>query len=79
MGKQFEQLRASSLYCNKCQAPRPVREKLLLILPDRDKFEYLCTHCGQSLGEREVTHGDLRQAQAMARRAAPSRSTLMLP
>ncbi len=33
----------------------PVRERLLLILPDKDIYEYLCTGCAGSLGEREVT------------------------
>jgi hypothetical protein len=31
-----------------------VREKLLLILPDREIYDYLCTACATSCGSREV-------------------------
>jgi hypothetical protein len=51
---QFKSLRASSLYCPKCRVAQPVREKLLLILPDRELFDYLCTNCGSSVGSREI-------------------------
>ena len=46
----------------------PVRERLLLILPDKDLYEYLCTGCGESLGEREVSLADKRQAALHAQR-----------
>ncbi|MCX7869647.1 MAG: hypothetical protein N2322_06820 [Terrimicrobiaceae bacterium] len=52
--KQFESLRASTLYCRKCGRAMPVREKLLLVLPGREIYEYLCTQCGEALGRREV-------------------------
>lgn len=55
MKKQFENFRASSLYCKKCAAAMPVRERLLLVLPEKEIFDYLCTGCGESVGEREVT------------------------
>jgi hypothetical protein len=32
----------------------PVREKLLLILPDGYLFEYLCTNCGQTVGDKKT-------------------------
>jgi len=32
--KQYEDLQATFLYCNRCGGSMPVREKLLLILPD---------------------------------------------
>src|SRR5919201_1786249 len=32
--QQFENFTASSLYCEKCKAAMPVRERLLLVLPD---------------------------------------------
>jgi hypothetical protein len=51
----------------------PVRERLLLVLPDREIFDYLCTGCGSSVGRREVTAGEKMMAQAMgARRPRPS-------
>ncbi len=46
----------------------PVREHLLLILPDKDLYEYLCTGCGSSLGEREVSAADKRLAALHAAR-----------
>ena len=76
--QQFENFTASSLYCDKCKAAMPVRERLLLVLPDKEVFDYLCTGCGSSVGQREVTAGDkllARQAAARRprRRAAPPR------
>jgi hypothetical protein len=62
--QQFENFTASTLYCEKCRATMPVRERLLLILPDREIFDYLCTACGSSVGQREVTAGDKLTAQA---------------
>jgi len=62
---QFENFTASTLYCEKCRATTPVREKLLLVLPDREIFDYLCTECGSSVGQREVTAGEKMMAEAM--------------
>jgi hypothetical protein len=61
---QFENFTASSLYCEKCKAAMPVRERLLLILPDKEIFDYLCTGCASSVGQREVTADDKMMAQA---------------
>jgi hypothetical protein len=66
--QQFENFTASSLYCQKCQATMPVRERLLLVLPDKEIFDYLCTGCASSVGQREVTAGEKVMAQAMAPR-----------
>ena len=60
--EQFESFKASSLYCRKCGKSMPVRERLLLILPDKDIYDYLCTGCAESLGQREVTLADKRLA-----------------
>ncbi len=49
----------------------PVRERLLLILPDKDLYEYLCTGCGSSLGDRAVSLADKHLAALQAR--APRR------
>lgn len=51
----FEELQASELFCTRCRGPQPVRERLLLVLPDGDLYEYLCTRCGSSVGSRKVT------------------------
>src|SRR5438874_984059 len=55
---QFENFTASSLYCDKCKAAMPVRERLLLVLPDKELYDYLCTGCASSVGSREVTAGE---------------------
>lgn len=52
--KQFDSLRAVELYCPKCKRANPVRERLLLVLPEGDKYEYLCAYCGTSVGDRVV-------------------------
>jgi hypothetical protein len=52
MKKQFEQLKASILFCNTCQRAMPVRQRLLLILPDGELYDYLCQGCGSSVGSK---------------------------
>jgi hypothetical protein len=52
--KQFEKLTASELYCQKCKRLSPVRERLLLVLPTAELYDYRCQACGESLGSREV-------------------------
>ena len=73
--QQFENFTASSLYCEKCKTAMPVRERLLLILPDKEVYDYLCTGCASSVGSREVTAGEKLMAQSAAarrpRRPAP--------
>lgn len=77
---QFKSLRASSLYCQKCKDAKPVRERLLLVLPDKEIYDYLCTECGSSVGQREVSAAEKLMAAAPARQAPrrPS-SSLLLP
>ncbi len=72
--QQFENFTASSLYCDKCKAAMPVRERLLLILPDKEVYDYLCTGCASSVGSREVTAGDKLLAQQAAARRRPRRA-----
>jgi hypothetical protein len=66
--QQFENFTASSLYCEKCKAAMPVRERLLLILPDKEIYDYLCTGCASSVGQREITAGEKLMAQRMTPR-----------
>lgn len=70
--RQFENLRASSLWCNHCKAAMPVRERLLLVLGDREIYDYLCTGCADSLGRREVT-------AARPASSGPGHGGLLLP
>ena len=72
---QFENFTASSLYCEKCRATTPVRERLLLVLPEKEIFDYLCTECGSSVGQREVTASEKVMAQAMQ----PQRRQVRIP
>ncbi|MCA9471964.1 MAG: hypothetical protein MRJ96_13435 [Nitrospirales bacterium] len=50
--EQFSALRASLLYCPKCKTATPARERLLLVLPSGNLYEYLCSECGTSTGEK---------------------------
>jgi hypothetical protein len=52
MEKTFDQLTASLLYCGRCGRAMPVRERLLLILPDGELYDYLCQGCGGSIGSK---------------------------
>jgi hypothetical protein len=54
MQKQFDKFRASELHCPKCGTLRPVRERMLLVLPGGELHDYRCVVCGESLGSREV-------------------------
>lgn len=76
--QQFEQFRASELYCPKCRIARPVRERLLLVLPGSELFEYRCTVCGTSVGEREAKAPPLAM-QLAAQRAAAARPKAKVP
>ena len=55
MREQFGTFTASELYCPKCGSAQPVREKLLLILPSGELYEFLCRRCATSLGKRTVS------------------------
>jgi len=50
--KQFDQLEASSLFCPKCKDAVPVRKRLLLVLPEGERHEYLCAYCSTSVGRK---------------------------
>ncbi len=50
--EQFRSFSASALYCPQCRQATPVRERLLLVLPDGNLYEYRCVHCGTSTGSR---------------------------
>ena len=48
----FDQLEATELFCPDCGRAVPVRKSLLLILPEGDKYEYRCQHCGTTVGDK---------------------------
>ncbi len=77
MSQQFGSFTASELYCPKCQSSQPVRERLLLVLPSGELHEFLCSHCGTSLGKRTVTGPAVAPAtRPRAKRATPTRRLL---
>ena len=49
---QFESLEAVAIFCPKCRQAMPVRKKLLLVLMDRELYEYLCARCGTSVAKK---------------------------
>ncbi|MER3422107.1 MAG: cytoplasmic protein [Nitrospiraceae bacterium] len=49
---QYGSFRASLLYCPKCREATPTRERLLLVLPTGNLYEYLCMQCGTSTGSK---------------------------
>ena len=67
--RQFDSFRAATLYCKKCGQAQAVREKLLLVLPDRELHEYRCVACDEAVGTREISAPE----QVMRREAAQAR------
>lgn len=49
---QYGALRASLLFCPTCRQATPTRERLLLVLPTGNLYEYLCVQCGTSTGSK---------------------------
>jgi hypothetical protein len=54
-GESYRDFAASVLFCGRCQRAVPVRERLLLYLPDGELHEYRCQVCGGSLGTKKVS------------------------
>ena len=52
---QFEQLRATHLYCPTCRRSMPTRERLLLTLPSGELYGYTCVQCGTDVGTKTAT------------------------
>ena len=48
----FKEFDATELFCPRCKRPVPVRKRLLLVLPEGDKYEYLCALCSESVGSK---------------------------
>ena len=57
MAQTFDQFNASLLYCNKCGQAMPVRERLLLVLPDGELYDYTCQRCNTSVGSKTEKAG----------------------
>ena len=48
----FKDFEATELYCQKCRQAVAVRKRLLLVLPEGDKYEYLCAYCASPVGTK---------------------------
>ena len=46
----YKEFDATQLYCPRCKQAVPVRKRLLLVLPEGDKYEYLCAFCSETVG-----------------------------
>lgn len=55
MKQGYKDFDATELFCPKCKRSVPVRKRLLLILPEGEKFNYNCVFCGSSVGDKMVT------------------------
>jgi len=49
---QYDSFNASLLYCGTCRQATPTRQRLLLVLPTGNLYEYLCAQCGSSTGSK---------------------------
>ena len=56
--EQYKDFDATELFCPKCRRAVPVRKRLLLVLSNGDKYDYFCTFCGTSVGDKMVTERD---------------------
>jgi hypothetical protein len=54
--KQYDDFEASQLFCPKCRQAVPVRKRLLLVLPQGEKYDYLCAYCSTPVGEKLDTN-----------------------
>ena len=48
----YKEFDATELYCPRCKLAVPVRKRLLLVLPEGDKYEYLCALCSTTVGTK---------------------------
>ncbi|MCP4203938.1 MAG: cytoplasmic protein [bacterium] len=48
----YDEFEASELFCSKCRQAQPVRKRLLLVLPQGNKYDYVCSVCGDSVGSK---------------------------
>ena len=69
----FDQMEASLLFCPKCRRAMPVRKRLLLVLPEGEKFDYVCTQCGSIAGDK------IERPPPLPPSGPPARRTLRLP
>ncbi len=70
-GESYDQMEASLLLCPTCRRAMPVRKRLLLVLPEGEKFDYVCTQCGSVAGDKIERPAPLPPQRAAWPQAAP--------
>jgi hypothetical protein len=50
--ESFGKFEATSLFCPRCRRATPARQKLLLVLPSGNKYDYVCAECGTAVGAK---------------------------
>jgi DNA-directed RNA polymerase subunit RPC12/RpoP len=48
----FGEFEATSLFCPRCKRATRARQKLLLVLPSGNKYDYVCAECGTAVGAK---------------------------
>jgi DNA-directed RNA polymerase subunit RPC12/RpoP len=48
----YKDFDATELFCPHCRRAVPVRKRLLLVLPEGEKYEYLCALCSATVGTK---------------------------
>jgi len=48
----YKEFDATELFCPRCRRAVPVRKRLLLVLPEGEKYEYLCAVCSSTVGTK---------------------------
>lgn len=54
----YREFDATELYCPRCKRPVPVRKRLLLVVPEGDKYEYVCSFCAETVGTKIDKQGE---------------------
>jgi hypothetical protein len=54
MNQTYKDFDATELFCPQCRRSVPVRKRLLLILPEGEKYDYNCVFCDSSIGDKMV-------------------------
>jgi len=54
MQQSYKDFDATELFCPQCKKAVPVRKRLLLILPEGEKYDYNCVFCGTSVGDKLI-------------------------
>ena len=51
--RDFDSFVATELFCPTCRTARPVQKRLLLVLLDGDRYDYVCSVCGNVVGQHD--------------------------